>query len=149
MAQCRKCPHDRRMHSLKGCLYQFSNGTQCICNVLYMDKAEFTTSERVPMSISDIIGLLNETNLKVAEVDGLMAEVMPMLRGAVEELALAMTNNMVAAGDTEPQSLSSAYALFQQATDNINNALNELDMVQLKLRPAIEHQNTYIGRLVS
>jgi len=101
------------------------------------------------MSISDMIGALQEANMKAGEVDAFIQETLPRMQNCVQDLADAISLNAGVLGTSSAESVNTAMALFQQAQTKINNLIGAMEEAQTSLRGAEENNNEYIGRLMS
>ncbi len=147
---CTVCTHKRRMHSRQGCFYQYEDGG-CLCKKTFMDKPNYVPPQARGdvVSIADMIGSLQEANLKGGEVDAFIQEIKPRLANCVQDLADAISLNAGVLGSSSAESVNQAMALFQEAQTHIGNILGVLEEAQTSLRGAEEHNSQYIGRLLS
>lgn len=154
-----ECRHSRRMHSVLGCFYQYrgNDKRQCACKRPFMQVSGFRPgtprADHVRglgsglVGIDEVLGALNEANLKAGEVLGAVAELTAVLRNVGMDLEAIMELNAAATGQAQPAPMVEAYVLLSQALESVQSATREMETVTPAVSAAVEKHNEMIGRL--
>lgn len=153
-----QCRHARRMHSVLGCEYRYlGENNECFCKKPFMQASGFRPGTprtdhvrgmgKALVGIDDILGALNEANLKAGEVLGAIAELTTTLRNVGMDLEAVMELNAAATGQAQPLPMTDAYASLNQANEAVKSATREMETVTPAIAHAVEMHNEMIGRL--
>ncbi len=97
--------------------------------------------------IDDLIGTLNEANLKGGEADAAVSEAMELLQRAQAVLAESIELTARSLGDSGSGRVAEALGGFQSAQNHVAACIEGLAQGLPKLRHAVEQNTEYIGQI--
>ncbi len=99
--------------------------------------------------IDELIGTLQEANLKGGEADAALNEVIELLQRAQAVLTEAIQLDAKALGDSGSGLVVESLGGFTSAQNQVANTIQTVESMQAFIRGATEHNTMYIEHLMS